>query len=232
VHELVNPRALVIVSISAWLMSLSACGSVGGPVDGKVLEQGTHKPIPAAIVIASWQGAMFTFVDSRHTCIHVETATTDQAGHYHIPLWTASPKPPVHDVELLIVAYKAGYEWAGYDERDKRVQYLKPFTGTKEERLNNMGRAFGILECGSPEEYRPVVEPLLRAMYEEAKSLATTDKDMERLENYLTAWEFMKFGAEAANQRREQRRLERMPPRSAQESRTQPAILVQPAPQR
>ena len=187
-------------------MSLFACGSVGGPVDGKVLEEGTHKPVPGAIVIASWQGALFTFVDSRHTCIHVETATTDQAGHYHIPLWTASPKPPVHDVELHIVTYKAGYEWAGYDDRDQRVQYLKPFTGTKEERLKSMGPG-GNPRCGSAEEYRPVLEPLFRARYEEAKSLTT---DPEVLDGFLTAWEEMKFGLKTSDQRREQRRLERL----------------------
>jgi hypothetical protein len=65
-------------------------------------------------------------------------------------------------------------------------------------------------------------------MYEEAKSLATTDKDLEILDGYLTVWEEMKFGLETSDQRREQRRLERLPPRSAQESRTQPAISVQP----
>ena len=79
-------RTLALVFIAA-LLPLTAHASSGDPIDGQVLEYGTRKPIVGAIVVARWKGTYHTPWQSSTVCAHVETATTDEAGRYHIQGW-------------------------------------------------------------------------------------------------------------------------------------------------
>lgn len=111
-----NKGALVVMTLRsaalvASLLPLQACAYWGGPLAGRVLEEGTRKPIACAIVVARWQGTAFSFVDTHTVCMQVETAVADGQGRYHIPFWRKSPEPAgVRNLEPDIVAYKASYE--------------------------------------------------------------------------------------------------------------------------
>ncbi|MGH8766817.1 MAG: carboxypeptidase-like regulatory domain-containing protein, partial [Burkholderiales bacterium] len=70
------------------LLPLTACALSGGPVVGQVVEEGTHKPIPGAIVVVRWRGDLPGFADSRTVCYHVASTVTDEAGRYRIPAWS------------------------------------------------------------------------------------------------------------------------------------------------
>ena len=196
------------LGLAALALLLQACRLSGGPIDGQVLEERTDRPIPDAFVIARW--TCQAGQDSGMVCYHVLVTATDKEGRYHFPEWSKEGKNYcVANQYVYLSAYKPGYAESYVSSEKKETRHLKQFTGTKEERLKSIGQG-GDLRCGSPEEYRPVAEPLLRATYEEAKSIATTGKDLEILDDYLTAWEEMKFGSKTAHQRREQRRLERL----------------------
>ena len=135
-------KLLRLMAMLLALLPLTACGVSSSPIEGRVLDAETKKPIAGAIVIARWDGTYSALVDSHTVCYHVETATTDKDGRYKIPGWWEEPKGPFFgEGPMYLDAYKPGYEkyWpAGYDRTEdfkNNVLYLAPFKGTKEERL-------------------------------------------------------------------------------------------------
>src|SRR5687767_5886900 len=79
--------ALLLICL---MLPLQACGLSGGSIEGKVLEEGTDKPIEGAIVVVRWSGALSAFVESRPVCVHVDTVTTDAQGRYRFSSWRKS----------------------------------------------------------------------------------------------------------------------------------------------
>lgn len=187
------------------VIPLIACAYSGGPVEGTVLEEGVGKPIPDATVVVRWEGTAFSFAHTQSVCIHVESAITDDKGHFRIPAWRASVQPAgVHDLKPLVTVHKPGYEEyraPGYVRTEafkQNIRYLKPFTGGREERLEYLSRA--AVSCSHVKEIEIKLLPLYKALYEEANSIAVTKeekikalhhlKDIEKLELGSTkAWE-------------------------------------------
>ncbi len=180
-----------------FALPLGGCASLSAePLEGHVLEEGTHKPIPEAIVIARWDKTYSSLVDTTTVCVHVESATTDEQGRYQLPRWRG--KTPNH-----IDTYKTGYERSNEYFRTKAYlqhnDILKLFTGTGEERLAYLSRM--AVSCSDKKEIEINLLPLYKALYEEARSLAVTKKedrlkvlyrlrDVERLElGSDKAWE-------------------------------------------
>lgn len=192
-----------ILPILGLLLTLPACAASTAlsrePIEGVVLEAGTTKAIPGAIVIARWQGSSPVFIaDSQTVCFHVETTTTDEQGRYRIlPL----PEEPRHrrieDKRVITTAYKSGYR---YTRGGKGVDYLQPFTGTREERLKYLERTYGS-GCGASDGSERNSIPLLKAQYEEAKSLAQTPEEKRMLEFFLYGLEQVELGFEQAQER-------------------------------
>jgi hypothetical protein len=175
-------RFLAFVSIAALSLSSTACAYSGGPIEGKVLEEATDKPIAGAIVVVRCEGTAFSFVESPTVCIHVESATTDKDGRYRIPAWRASAKPwSVHGIEPIVTAYKAGYQWPKRPPKSlgDEVQYLTPFRGTRGRRLEFLERVLDATRCGSQNDSEKNLHALFFGMYEEAKGIAVSRDDAE-----------------------------------------------------
>jgi uncharacterized GH25 family protein len=122
---------LAILPLLLSMLSLPACAATlsGKPIEGQVLEQGSNKPIPDAIVIARWQGTVGNIATSSRVCYHVLSAVTDADGRYHFSAWKKdSTYGRIADQSVTFDAYKAGYEWADRDEKTNTV-YVKPFGG-------------------------------------------------------------------------------------------------------
>ena len=178
------------------LLPLTACGVSSKPIEGRVVDTETKKPIAGAIVIARWDGTYSALVDSHTVCYHVETATTDQDGRYKIPGWWEKPKGPFFgEGPMYLDAYKPGYEkyWpAGYDRTEdfkNNVLYLAPFKGTKEERLKYLGRQITGTRCSAAGDKYKNLYPMYRAIYEESKSVS---------KSYMEIVWFRRQAAEAA----------------------------------
>lgn len=194
----IQPGATLMKSLR-WLLlpllllPLTACGMSGGPFNGKVLEENTHKPIPGAIVVVRWVGLVSSWVDSQHVCYHVETATTDEEGRYQTKGWSQSLNYSVKFDRMEIDAYKLGYGRPSKLSQVKEIEYLAPFKGTRGERLAYLGNFSG-MQCGVTGDYAPKLIPLYKVIYEEAKQLAVTKEDKKLAINRLRDLEEMEFG--------------------------------------
>lgn len=196
---------MILVSVSP----LSACAYSGGPLDGYVLEERTNKPIPGAIVVVRWQGTAFSFVDTHTVCMHVESATTDDQGRYHIASWRKSAEPVgVRNLEPIVTAHKAGYEWSSVFSEN--VQYLKPRTGSVDVRLIYLLRVSSATRCGEAKASEKNLLPLKKALYQEASAIASTPEDKEKAETLLFGLESLEFGSvEALNRTIERRQTQK-----------------------
>ena len=179
-----NTLSILLRTLLLIVLLMSAAGCDGRTVNarktselffqGQVVDLGTHKPIPGAIVTWRWQETVSMIADSQSRCSHIESAVTDAQGRYQLPTWKGYEP-------TFIDAYKPGYaetnEYARTWQFNTRFIYpLEPFKGTREERVEyllNQARK----ECGSKDDYAPKLIPLYRALYEEARSIAVTKED-------------------------------------------------------
>lgn len=175
------------------VLMLYGCASLSAePLEGQVLEEGTNKALPEAIVIARWDKTYSSFVDTTTVCVHVESALTDAQGRYRLPRWRG--KTPDH-----INTFKTGYERSHEYFRTKAYlqnnDILKPFTGGREERLKYLQRVEGnVRSCRSPKAAEKSLLPLYRALYEEAKPLARTREEQIIRDSFLSEIEILEFG--------------------------------------
>ena len=190
-------RTLRSIVLCLLLSVLSACVLSGEAIEGQVLEQGTGRPIPGAIVVARWRGDLFAFVTTQSVCVQVETATTDTQGRYRLPAWRKkSDIGWVRNIFPVLIVYKKDYRQT--ENYRNSMQYLQPFTGTSEERFEYLSRLAA--SCSDRQEIEINLLPLYKALYEEARTLAATKderlkalyrlRDVERLElGSDQAWE-------------------------------------------
>lgn len=196
------------IAAVTFVLPLSACATLyGAATEGQVLEEGTNRSIPGAIVIVRWVGVVPAPGHASSSCVHLENAITDKEGRYRTPAWNApSTVGPAPLMQTRIApgayAYKPGYEYV--DTRGETV-YLKPFVGTRGGRFKYLERTYGT-GCGATDGSEKNSIPLLKAQYEEAQALAQTPEEKRMLEFFLYALEKLELGFEQA----EKRHLERV----------------------
>src|SRR3990172_7500957 len=179
----------LLTGLLCVLLPLTACALSGDAIEGRVLEEGTGKPIPDAIVVVRWEGRVSSLADSHGVCVHVDSMVSDSQGRYKFTRWSKSSKVgPVFNVKSIVTAYKPGYELSQeyFDKQTyrKNIYPLKLFAGTREQRLEYLLKFIG-MECGPYEEYRKKLIPFYKALYEEAKSIAVTGEDKKMVESIL-----------------------------------------------
>lgn len=182
-----NLKHLVLLGV---LLAQTACttlvGQLTGELNGVVIDKSTGKPVEGAIVVAQWQGAGFHLVDSRTVCFHVESATTDQDGRYNIAALPAAPAGVMGESALVAGVYKEGYREVSYKDTQepgfvrapRGVVHLIPFTGGREERFKYIQRIN--LGCSGAGESNRNLLHAYKAVYEEMKRIAITDKEKKR----------------------------------------------------
>ena len=180
-------RKLKIASagLGLLLVSMSACSLSSLPINGQVLEEGTGKPIPDAIVVVTWKGDWWQWVQSSTVCYHVETARTDAEGKYHIPAWSLPweiEHLTVTGKETFYEAYKPGYTQPFNPGNKPKNILLARFKGTKDEYFDYL---FGAASCTSAGESRKNLYRLYSAIAEEAQALAETPDQKKRAERLL-----------------------------------------------
>src|SRR6266566_6673967 len=186
-------RRIPITVMVGALLPLQACALSSEPIEGKVLEEGTNRPITGAMVVVRWVGRTTStlsglYVESRDMCYHVETALTDTEGSYRTSAWKQEQQKnySLKFDHFSVDAYKPSYGIPTAPSQKREVFLLKPFTGTREERLRAVWSS-GV-QCGSAGESRKNLIPLYRALHEEAMSLAQSQegkKIVNALQNEL-----------------------------------------------
>jgi len=205
-----NKKSCLMIAVLSCTAAIAGCVGMHawmfGTITGQVVEQGTGRPISGAIVLGLWEEPGF----HRTLCVRAETATTDASGNYGLP------KVRGENPNRFYV-YKPGYAF------DEQVHFdplpsmrnpvvLQTFSGTTKERLDALNRLDGHTLCldaaktGTRENFLP----LGRAMYEEAKSIASTSDDNRFVNHLLFGIEEKELGYRAASERqlaREKARL-------------------------
>lgn len=178
-------KLLRLMFILTTLLPLSACALSGGPVVGQVVEEGTHKPIPGAIVVVRWIGRTTSgswFVEARDVCYHVETAVTDESGQYKTAAWTQeqSKDYTLKYHSLSVNAYKPGYGWPSQPSQTREIVQLAPFKGSVHEQFQYFSSVISNTNCGGSGESGKKLYWLWMALHEEARSLAVTAEQKKR----------------------------------------------------
>ena len=169
----------------------------GGPIIGQVIEDRSKQPIADAFVLVEWKGSA---AYSTTVCIHVASTTTDADGRYLIPVWNKKHGfGNASDQRVYITTYKAGYRRVGTYINNPELEALTPDTRPPEQRLQYLLRASP--GCNPKDGSEKSRIPLLRAVYEEAKSLATTKEDEKVLDFILYDLEIIELGFEEAEKR-------------------------------
>lgn len=148
----------------------------GGFREGKVLEDGTDRAIPGAIVVVHWRN--HTVARGTAGCVHVESAITDEQGRYRL----TGPQPPSaipsEDLEPIVTVYMSGYQQNRRRGRSV-TQYLKPSVVEPKTRLDQLWHVNRMTECLAAGDGRKNLLPLKRAIYKEALDIAETDEEKQ-----------------------------------------------------
>src|SRR5450432_2308644 len=135
---------------------------------GVVLDKTTGKPIPGAIVVATWNGVVGVMVQGTSQCYKVEVAIADDKGRFDVSSFSGNLNPFMMDrrreLSVLVPGYRESTDW---DPRSLRV-LMDRQTGSKSEQFQHLPRALAF-SCAGDER---VLLPFLKALYKEMDSLA------------------------------------------------------------
>jgi hypothetical protein len=124
-----NARHIVFTVLP--LLMLCSCATLsGGPVEGRVVDADTGKPVSNAVVYAIWEGMLFSF-RSDSACAWAESAALDAQGRFRLPFWIKfRRKAFTSDLKQNVFVYSPGYKLtdvSASDLRDIKLQRLPEF---------------------------------------------------------------------------------------------------------
>ena len=200
-----------LVCAAVVLIAMTSYGSIphvlyGKRVAGQVVDAESGQPIGGAHVALLWESDItphgFTAHNSRTICYHAAAAVTNDQGHFEIAPWREWSTYGVEPVDPVALVYVRGYaprQIAVGDGSTHRPtnqmnqRYaLKKFEGTVGERIDGMWSGIANRDCTYGGESQKSLYPMLRAMYEEAKSLGSGSEHVRRTRG------FGRFAARAA----------------------------------
>lgn len=199
-----------LVSVFLVMLPLSACSLSSGPIEGRVLEEGTDKPIAGAIVVVNWIGRTTSgsmFVEAQDVCYHVETAITDEKGRYQTKGWSQEQHKDytLKFDRMQVSAYKRDYGLSQAIPRNDEDVYLASFKGTWEQRLGYLRRVFEATSCGAQNPSEENRLPLLNALFDEAKlyggDIKPASNEMSLVESIRYDMEIIELGFAEAEKR-------------------------------
>jgi hypothetical protein len=110
-------RILSLIILSAGTINLTACALVytAEPMEARVVEAGTQKPLAGVVVVAHWQLVQGTMVGSNlGGQLEVMEAVTDPEGRFGFPGFgpkTALGGQYLDDQDPELIFFKPGYEY-------------------------------------------------------------------------------------------------------------------------
>ncbi len=202
--ERMSVRDALLLLALALQLALSACAEkqYAKAIDGLVVDADTHQPIAGAYVYYLYEGPPATSLGGHQAsdvCYHASAAVTDERGRFHIDPWEQPRRYGVENWEPTGWAYAKGYVPWQMPLKDRVRKSPRPrpdelFALTKSratgdarlDELWNFAR-WGCLHGGA--SHRELF-PALKAVYDEAKSAASTAAQKERLEGFRTTAAF------------------------------------------
>jgi len=202
---------LVVLYIAVALFGAAALAKLphvlyGKRIAGQVVDADTGQPIAGAHVAFIWVSGIipsgFTGHNSRDICYHAAAAVTDQAGRFRIEPWRKWSTYNVYPEEPVALVYARnyipdqillheGYYMAPIERMNERFT-LKVFKGTDDTRMHALFWGLTNRDCMYGGQSQKSLYPMLKAVYEEARSIARTPDQQQ------TARTIAEFAADAA----------------------------------
>jgi len=180
-----------LVALTLLALPLTACSLSGDAIDGQVLEEGTNKPVAGAVVVVTWTGNDSSgLVHGQSVCYHVETATSDAMGKFHIGRWSDGVSMRslfIGNRAIYKEAYKAGYTRPDVPSNKPEKVLVAPFKGTKDEYFYYLDRLAGSNGCPGGGESKKNLYRLYAPLAEEAKNIAENIGQKKLAEKFIGA---------------------------------------------
>ncbi len=157
---------------------------------GVVAERATGKPIPGAVVVATWSGVVRTVAEPASQCYKAEVIVANDAGEFEVSSlsWNLNPFMLDRRRELSVIApgYKESPTWP-----PTQLQVLmEPQVGSKAEQFKNLPEASATMCFGD----KRILLPYLRALHSEMMSLATKKEELLKASGILFLIEKTELG--------------------------------------
>jgi hypothetical protein len=171
------------------------CASNALALTGRVVEQGTNRPVEGAFVAATWNGQTWNPVQAATTCYHIELRQTDAQGRFHVSDFSGNWNPFISDRQRSVSVYAPGK--TVLDARDDDTVFtVGPRAGTREEQFAKVTIA-SISTCLDATDKRLL--PMWKAYREELASLAVTMDQKRRVLDILARIDEIEVGREQAS---------------------------------
>lgn len=174
---------LKFIGLSFLALPLTACSLSGETMDGQVLEEGTGKPVAGAIVVVRWTGNDSSgLFDGHGVCYHVETATTDATGKFHIGRWSDGASTRsffIGNRAIYKEAYKVGYTRPQIPSNKPETILVAPVKATADEYLTGL---FHLQGCSGGGESTKNLYRLYMTLFEQVKTISERPDQLRRAE--------------------------------------------------
>jgi hypothetical protein len=101
--------ALSVVGAGAAPSCYADMKLISHPISGIVVDDTTGRPVPEAIVVATWSGGWSGVATSGTRCANGIAIKSDEKGAFHIPEWSMK-HPNLEGLVVVVSAYKVGYQ--------------------------------------------------------------------------------------------------------------------------
>jgi len=168
----------------------------------QVVDKDTGSGIPGVIVAFKWiENRGFSMGGSHTACTHVAMLYTDDQGRYSIPKWRG-------DTLGAFKPYKPGYSEVNDPVAwNQGIDYMTRSKGSTRERYEALFRIINTFQCSDSEEKNLL--DLVRAVYDEARSIAKTEEDAKIVDSFLGSVDAAMFGSDEARKRATERAVKR-----------------------
>jgi hypothetical protein len=173
-------NSLLRLALLLCLLPFGACTTLGGAIDGVVVDTSTGKPLPGAFVIAQWTRKGSDGYGSRSSCPHLEVVQADAQGRYRIP---EVPVDVTLGSERWVFGYLQGYANDLPASDDEKRVAMKAFKGTGGERRESFRTYSSLRDCSRWNDFEGSMalirklRPLFNALDEESKVLRLTNTE-------------------------------------------------------
>lgn len=175
-----------VVLLSLFSAILVGCASEPAKFwpekSGRVLDYKTKEPMKDVHVLALWEGTGGV-VGPQTRCYHVESAKTDEKGQFTIPVFFEGFGDGFLASRHIFLYFNApNYFEPKYSQSyTDNIFYLEKFTGTPKEYFEFITTRGRGPSCHGAGESRRNTFIFHKAVYEEAKSLAKTKEEKQKV---------------------------------------------------
>ncbi len=143
---------------------------------GIVIDEATGKSLAGVYVYATWGAGIMMPAISKHKCCAFAITQTDKNGKFSLRDFSWNFEPWLEGRTRGVGYYLAGYDVVPNGDTDPPVVAMRRIKNSVTARLNELIYGVG-RGCVSGEEEKIKLGPIYRAMYEEAREIATTEEE-------------------------------------------------------